>query len=195
MHPNLHVLVESQVIRIIFDGDTASGVVFQPNIEFQPEAEDASIRTVRARKSVVAACGALGTPPLLERSGLGDPEVLKKAGVPVVASIPGVGHQYEDHHLLTYSYKTALNPGETVDEILQGRIDPGELIKKNDKILGWNAQDVTCKLRPADSEVAALGPEFQAAWDQDFKNAPTKPLMLMTLINGYVIFNNLKYLE
>lgn len=185
-HPNLHVLVESQVLHITFDGTRASGVTYRPNAAFQPTAASGSTRTVKARRTVVAACGALGTPPLLERSGVGNPEVLKKAGVPVVANVPGVGHGYEDHHLLTYTYKSDFGVEDTLDAFVQGRLDAGELFKNNDKLLGWNAQDATGKVRPADAEVAALGPEFQAAWDRDFKNSPTKPMMLLTVLNGYV---------
>ncbi|KAK7753399.1 hypothetical protein SLS62_004690 [Diatrype stigma] len=183
-HPNLHVLVESQVLRVTFDGTRASGVTYRPNAAFQPTGANGPSRTVKARRRVVVACGALGTPPLLERSGVGDPEVLKKAGVSVVASVPGVGYQYEDHHLLLYSYKMDFSVEDTLDALAQGRLNIEELMKNNDKLLGWTGQDLTGKIRPTDADVAALGPEFQAAWDRDFKNSPTKPLMLLSIING-----------
>jgi len=60
----------------------------------------------------------------------------------------------------------------------------GELIQKNDPFLGWNAADVTSKLRPSDKAVAALGPEFQAAWDRDYKNDPSRPGGIITLLGG-----------
>ncbi|RYP45531.1 hypothetical protein DL768_008123 [Monosporascus sp. mg162] len=183
-HPNLHVVVESQVLQVTFEGKRASGVVYRSNPEFQPEMVGET-RSVKAQKMVVVSCGAIGTPLLLERSGIGKPEILEAAGISLVSSVPGVGHEYNDHHLLAYAYKTSLGPDETLDALVQGRVDPGELMKNNDKLLGWNAQDVTCKLRPSEAEVATLGPQFQDAWSRDFRDIPTKPLLLMSLLNGF----------
>lgn len=93
-YPNLHVLVETDVERVIFDNDKkAVGVAFRTSAEFQPDS-DQEIRTVKARKQVVLSAGALGTPQILERSGVGKPEILSRAGVPLVASVPGVGENY-----------------------------------------------------------------------------------------------------
>lgn len=38
--------------------------------------------------------------------------------------------------------------------------------------------DICSKLRPTDSDVAALGPDFQKDWDRDFADKPTKPLSM-----------------
>lgn len=184
-YPNLHVLVETQVNRVLFDGKRAIGIELRQNPNFGPYTSGAqSGRNVRARKMVIVSCGACGTSTLLERSGLGRPEILKAAGVPLVADIPGVGREYEDHQLLVYGYKSSLTPEETIDAVVTGRLDTGDLIKNNDKILGWNAQDVACKLRPTEAEVAALGPQFQEAWNRDFKHNPNRPLILMSFINA-----------
>lgn len=93
-YPNLHVLVETDVERVIFDDNKkAVGVAFRTSAEFQPDSNQ-EIRIVKARKQVVLSAGALGTPQILERSGVGKPEVLSRAGVPLVASVPGVGENY-----------------------------------------------------------------------------------------------------
>ena len=180
-HPNLNVLVESQVSRVLFEGKRASGIEYHPNPAFQSSTTKQSIK---ARKMVIVSAGALGTPLILERSGLGDPEILSRASVPVVAEVPGVGKEYQDHHLLAYPYQTSLDPSETADAVSGGRLDIAELIATDASILGWNAQDVTAKVRPTDAEVAELGPEFKAAWDRDFKNNLNKPLFLMALVNA-----------
>lgn len=184
-HPNLHVLVESKVLRVLFDENKrAIGVEYTPNPDFQAVTSPTHPKfTVMARRLVVVSCGACGTPSVLERSGLGDPEVLKRAGVPVVVDLPGVGHEYQDHNAAIFPYKTNLKPHETLDEILSGRADVASLIERNDKILGWNAVDVAAKLRPMEADITALGPEFRAAWDRDFKHNLDKPLMLMGLIS------------
>lgn len=59
------------------------------------------------------------------------------------------------------------------------------MIASNDRQLGWNGHDASSKLRPPPAEIAALGPEFQAAWDRDFRDSPNRPLMIMGLFNCY----------
>lgn len=82
--------------------------------------------------------GALGTPLILERSGVGNPELLKKLNVPLVSAVPGVGEGYQDHHLTLYPFKTSLHPDETLDGVLSGRLDPAQLIQDKHPMVGWN---------------------------------------------------------
>src|SRR6266566_5205533 len=107
--------------------------------------------------------------------------MLERAGVPVVSDLPGTGHGYQDHNLIFYPYKTSLAAHETADGLLSGRTSAATLIGRGDKMLGWNAIDVAAKIRPTDAEVEALGPEFQAAWDRDFRSKPDRPLVLIGL--------------
>ncbi|KAI0849683.1 putative alcohol oxidase [Daldinia vernicosa] len=182
-HPNLNVLVESQVIRVIVDDNkNAVGVEYRPNPKFQ---NDTTTRSIRARKMVIVSSGTIGTPSILERSGIGSPELLNRIGIPIVSDLPGVGNNYQDHHLLIYPYRTSLAPEETADEIVRGALSVEELVKTKDLRAGWNAQDVTCKIRPTEADVAELGPEFQAVWERDFKAKPDKPLALMSLVSGF----------
>ncbi|KAI9152254.1 Alcohol oxidase [Paramyrothecium foliicola] len=188
-YPNLHVLVESKVVRVLLNEEKrAVGVEYMPNPDFQVElgTTQRPKRQVKARKLVVVSCGACGTPPVLERSGLGDPEILKRAGVPLQVDLPGVGRDYQDHHLILYPYMTNLQPHETIDSILRNPAGREELIQKKDERLGWNSIDISSKLRPTDADVAALGPEFQAAWDRDFAKFPDRPLMLMGLVSCFL---------
>ncbi|KAH8811016.1 putative glucose dehydrogenase [Xylogone sp. PMI_703] len=185
-HPNLLVLVHSQIVRILLEGKRAVGVELKPNPNTSTGTSSIPrLRTVKARKMVIASCGACGTPPLLERSGIGRPELLERAGVPLAVDLPGVGHEYEDHNLLVYPYRSNLSTGETLDAVISGRSDATELIKNGDKILGWNAMDVTGKLRPTEADAAALGPEFQEAWNRDFREKPNRPLVIMSLVNTF----------
>lgn len=175
--PNLHILLESQVYRVLFDDNKrATGV------QFKTKSASASSRIVKARKLVVLSSGAIGSPPILERSGIGSAKILKEAGVPLVVDNPGVGHDYQDHPLLTYPYQTSLEPNETLDALAQGRVNPAELIQKNDPILGWSAQDATAKLRPTEAEVAMMGSDFRAAWGQHFKNSLQRPISILSTI-------------
>jgi alcohol oxidase len=188
-HSNLHVLVESKVVRVLFDENKrATGVEYTPNPEFQATIGLSMhpIRAVRARKLVVVTCGACGTPPVLERSGIGSKEVLERVGVPLVEELNGVGKDYQDHQLLLYPYKTSLAPEQTIDGILSGRANVTEMIEKKDPMLGWNAIDISSKLRPTEAEVNSLGPAFTAAWNRDFKDKPNRPLMLCGIVSCFL---------
>ncbi|KAK0610929.1 putative glucose dehydrogenase [Immersiella caudata] len=182
-HLNLHVLVEHQVTRVLFDGTKAVGLEYKPNPDFRPE--EPTIRSIKANRTVIASCGALGTPLLLERSGVGNPSILSRANIPVVIDLPGVGESYQDHILAIYSYHSSLSPSDSLDALAQGRVNPADLFARNDPILGWNAQDVACKIRPTDADIAKLGPDFQALWDQDFKPHPERFLMLASLVGAF----------
>lgn len=190
-YPNLHVLVEKQVVKVLFDDNKrASGVEFQTNPKYMANPEFLSTnytarRTVNARKLVVVSAGANGTPGILERSGVGDPKVLEKAGVPVVEDLPGVGNEYQDHHLSLWAYRTNLSPKETINGFQDGRFDIDHAIKHADELLGTNGMDAQGKFRPTEAEVDALGPEFRKAWDRDFKDVKDRPLMILALYTCY----------
>jgi choline dehydrogenase-like flavoprotein len=188
-HPNLHVLCETKVVRVLFDGTKrATGVEYTPNPDYVEGTDRVagSTRTIRARKLVVVSCGAINSPLVLERSGVGDQRILEDAGVAVVEDLPGVGHDYQDHNLIFYPYRTDLKPHETMDAIIRDVKARDEAILNKSAILRWNTCDVSAKIRPTDAEVAALGPAFQKAWNKDFKDNSNRPLMLISLVSRYV---------
>jgi choline dehydrogenase len=84
---NLQVITGAMVQRITLDGKRATGVVYQ---------HDGVIRTVLAHRVVLAA-GVIGSPQLLQVSGIGEPGLLRSVGVDVVQSIPAVGENLQDH--------------------------------------------------------------------------------------------------
>ena len=90
--PNLTVLT----------GSTATSLGFGPDrrCESVRHTVRGTLRRTRARVGVVLALGAFGTPELLIRSGIGDPAALRALGVDVVAALPGVGRNLQDHPLL-----------------------------------------------------------------------------------------------
>lgn len=188
-HSNLHVLVETQVQRVIFDQNHhATGVEITPNPEFQittPLSQPAPTGFIRAKKQVMVSCGALGSPVLLERSGIGGAQLLNKIGVPVVSDLPGVGENLQDHHLVLYPYKTSLQPEETIDDVLSGRVSPEIAIQKDYRHRAWNAGDISSKLRPSNQEVDAIGGTFKEFWDRDYKSQIEKPLILCAIHNAF----------
>lgn len=186
-YPNLHVLVEKQVVKVLFDDNKrAVGVEYQSNPKYLANPEFLSTgytarRTVRASKMVVVSAGANATPGILERSGLGNAQVLKDAGIPVLEDIAGVGNDYQDHHLSLWAYRTNLTPRETINGFQNGNFNVDDAIRSTDELLGTNGMDAQGKFRPTEAEVEALGPEFKKAWDRDFKNVSDRPLMILAL--------------
>ena len=86
-------LLSAQALRVSFEGETATGVVVG-------SASGRSKRPtgiVRARKEVILCAGAINSPHLLMQSGIGDPGVLKRAGLKPRLSRPGVGKNLQDH--------------------------------------------------------------------------------------------------
>ncbi|KAI1521012.1 BetA Choline dehydrogenase [Pyrenophora tritici-repentis] len=65
---------------------------------------------VRARKEVIIATGAIWTPWLLQRSGLGPKSILEKAGIPLKQHLQGVGANYADHAFGGGVWNYTLNP-------------------------------------------------------------------------------------
>ena len=87
---NLYLRTNSRVSRVIFEGKKAVGVAYVPA---KNRANNGQFREtiVRARKMVVISSGTLGTPQILERSGVGSKELLDKLGLECVSDLPGVG--------------------------------------------------------------------------------------------------------
>lgn len=159
---------------------------YQTNPKYMPNPEYlatsyTSVRSVKAKKLVVVSAGANATPGILERSGIGESRVLKKAGVSVLEELEGVGNAYQDHHLSLWSYRTNLTPRETINSYQDGRLSIEEGIRNQDPLLGTNGMDAQGKFRPTEKEVDALGPEFRKAWDRDFKDKPNRPLMILAV--------------
>ncbi|MBB5754806.1 GMC family oxidoreductase [Prosthecomicrobium pneumaticum] len=88
---NLTVLCESEVARLDFEGDRC--------VALRHRVGGVEHRTI-ARVEVILAAGAIDTPRLLLLSGIGDPVDLARLGAPVVAALPGVGRNLQDHPLL-----------------------------------------------------------------------------------------------
>lgn len=94
---NLHVQTHAQVQRILFEGTRAIGVEVLIGGQLQ---------TLRARREVVLAAGALQTPQLLMLSGVGPADALARHGIQPVAHLPGVGRNLQDHPDFIFGYRT-----------------------------------------------------------------------------------------
>ena len=94
--PNLELVKKAAVNRVLFDGRRAAGVSYSVGTEEV---------MVAARKEVIISAGSIGSPLLLQRSGVGPGEVLQSAGVGVVHDLPGVGENLQDHLEVYFQYR------------------------------------------------------------------------------------------
>jgi choline dehydrogenase len=85
---NLSVETSALAQRIIFEGRRARAVEYRQN---------GTLRNARARKEVLISSGAYNSPQLLQLSGVGPAELLKRHGIDLVLDAPGVGNDLQDH--------------------------------------------------------------------------------------------------
>ncbi len=95
---NLRVLTDAHATRVCFDGVRARAVEYRRGRE--------RIRA-SARREVILASGAIGSPQLLELSGIGSGERLHDLEIPVVHELPGVGENLQDHLQIRMVYKVS----------------------------------------------------------------------------------------
>ena len=100
---NLHIQLNAHTLALRFDRSTgrprATGVALRLS--------DGTPREIAATREVVLAAGAIGSPQILQLSGVGSPERLSRHGVPVVHALPGVGENLQDHLQIRIQYKVS----------------------------------------------------------------------------------------
>jgi|FEC22Drversion2_1045045.scaffolds.fasta_scaffold00215_41 choline dehydrogenase len=93
--PNLTVLTGAHATRILVENDRATGVEIL---------RGGRREVVRAEREIVLSCGTVNSPQLLMLSGIGPADHLARHGIPVVADLPGVGANLQDHLLVRVEY-------------------------------------------------------------------------------------------
>ena len=107
--PNLTVLTGAQVSRILLDGARAKGVELR---------QGGTIRQIHSVAEVILAAGAFHSSQLLELSGIGDPDVLRAAGVEVAHAALDVGANYIDHYCTRMNWR--VTQPVTLNEMTRG---------------------------------------------------------------------------
>ena len=94
--PNLEVVTNARAKRLVVEGRRVTGVVYETGgLE----------RTAMAGGAVIVSAGAVQSPQLLELSGIGNPEILSRHGIPVAHALPGVGENYRDHYAARINWR------------------------------------------------------------------------------------------
>jgi choline dehydrogenase len=111
------VLTHATVVRVVFEGTKAVGVEY---------VKDGSSTVLRARREVILSAGALESPAILMRSGVGPASELAGLGISVVADVPAVGRNLQEHPAISMTF--AVN-GKTLNQelnplgVLKGGLD------------------------------------------------------------------------
>lgn len=87
--PNLTIALNAVVQRVLLEGNKAVGVEYRD--------KKGALHSAEARREVVLSAGTYNSPPLLELSGIGNPEVLGELGIDVQHELRGVGENLQDH--------------------------------------------------------------------------------------------------
>lgn len=95
--PNLTIVTHALTDRVLFSGKRAIGV------DYLKGDSDQRI-TAHARREVIVCSGAIASPQLLQRSGVGPSDLLRSLDIPVVHDLPGVGANLQDHLELYLQY-------------------------------------------------------------------------------------------
>jgi len=88
--PNLTIVTHALTDRILFSGKRAIGATYL-------HGDDNALKEVHARREVLVCSGAIASPQLLQRSGVGPSALLRDLGIEVVHDLPGVGQNLQDH--------------------------------------------------------------------------------------------------
>ncbi|MCQ4080849.1 GMC family oxidoreductase N-terminal domain-containing protein [Streptomyces sp. RB6PN25] len=108
--PNLTAKPGHLIARVILDGKRAVGI---------ETTTGKSRHRYRARREVIVSAGTIGSPKILQLSGIGDPADLREAGVDVRHALPGVGKNLHDHCDLDIIYE--LNTYQSMDRFARPR--------------------------------------------------------------------------
>ncbi|WP_041419786.1 choline dehydrogenase [Shewanella violacea] len=106
---NLTVITHALVHKVLFEGKKAIGVRFE---------RKGKITDIQCNKEVVLSAGSIGSPHILQLSGIGKADTLAKANIDLVHELPGVGENLQDHLEFYFQFK-CLKPIS-----LNGKLDP-----------------------------------------------------------------------
>ncbi|EMK3757649.1 choline dehydrogenase [Providencia rettgeri] len=95
---NLTIVTHATTDTIEFEGKKAVGVKYYPG-------NSTTATVIKARKEVLLCAGAIASPQILQRSGVGPEDVLAEFNIPKVHILPGVGQNLQDHLEMYLQYE------------------------------------------------------------------------------------------
>jgi choline dehydrogenase len=136
----LTVATRTQAGYLLFDGRRVTGVRVR---------HGSATRDVTARREVIVCAGAIETPLLLERSGIGDPAVLGRLGIAVRAASPLVGARLVEQRgvALQVRLKEDIGPGRRVASLGGKARETLAYVRNGSGILATAGYDLVCQFR------------------------------------------------
>ena len=116
---NLTVITGALATRIVFEGGRACGVEF---------VRSGQTSVARAAREVLLCAGAIRSPQILELSGVGDSAILRQHGIEVIAHLPGVGENLQDHLMPRIAFEC--NVHSTINDMLNSPWHMGRAIAR-----------------------------------------------------------------
>lgn len=163
--PNLTLVTDAVVARIVFEGKRVTGVVAEI---------DGAPRALNAREVIVSA-GALQSPVMLLRAGIGPADDLSEAGVSIIADRPGVGRNLQNHQ--TMMLAVHLN---------KGAVPPAD--QRNHTVGGWRYSSNIADCPPGDMYTGFVG---RSGWHVLGRRiSALTPVLLKPFSRGRVTLNS-----
>ncbi len=121
---NLTVLTGCLAEKLVFEDKRATGIEISRSGQKQ---------TLSARREVIVSAGSIGSPTLLQRSGIGPAEALKNIGIEPLVDLPGVGANLQDHLEVYFQYRCnkPITLNNKLDWVSKGLIGARWLLFKN----------------------------------------------------------------
>ncbi len=151
--PNLEVVINALVHRVLFEGRRAIGIEYS---------RGGTVHRVEADREIILAAGAIGSPHLLQLSGVGAPEHLARIGLPVHHALPGVGQNLQDHYVVRMTHPVTGLP--TANERSRGLPLARELLRylvRGNGILSYSASLVAASVKVLDESAT---PDVQCSF-------------------------------
>ena len=139
---NLTVVTGAQATRILFEGRRAVGVTYRRH---------GRDHAIRAGREVIVAAGAVGSPQLLQLSGVGPAGLLGRHGIAIVHDLPGVGRNLQDHLCADAIYRVNVATLNEQLRPLMGKLRHGAtyvLTRRGPLSLGVNQAGGFLRTRP-----------------------------------------------
>lgn len=118
-------------LRVVLDGARATGVAIR---------RDGLEQVIGARRAVILAAGAIGSPQLLMLSGIGPAEQLRAHGIAVARDMPGIGANLQDHYVARLTYRLASHEWSANRRITWPRLalEVARWIARGEGVLTWS---------------------------------------------------------
>ena len=115
---NLRVVLAAHVSKILFSSSSSDdGGAQQPKATGVQYTHGGQTKVATAAKEVILCAGALQSPKLLELSGVGNADILRRHGIQVVRDLPGVGENLQDHIVCDISFAAEGDDMDTLDAL------------------------------------------------------------------------------